>query len=136
METPALEAIRAAGLQAPEADLPSLTSWQHPGSPQAGATTDEVLVGAMPRRAPGDAGQPGQAHRGGGRRQEPDTPAAARAGRHPASVRETTSRPPGLDTQARQDGTAATRHPDHARQSRTNAGAAHAGTRMGGSLRA
>src|SRR5215207_1954581 len=112
MERSAVASDRTAGVQAPTAHLPSLTSWRQPGSPPAGALTDEILVGALPCRAPGDAGQPRQAHGGDRRHQEPDAPETARPGPRPAPVREAAARSPGLDPQTRQGGAATARHPD------------------------
>src|SRR5579875_1605355 len=114
MERAALEAIRAADVQAPTADLSSLAPWRCQDSPPAPETPDDVLGGEVPRGAEGDAGQSGQEDRRSGRRESAHAPATASACPRVASPPQGAARPPRLDSQARHDGTAPARHPDHA----------------------
>src|SRR5713101_4065869 len=110
MEASAVEILRAAGLQAPKADLPSLPSWRRHDRPSSSTAFDEVLVGQMPCRPKGDAGQSGQEDRWRGWGQEPHP--SPTIGTRPASdaTSDDTPRPPGLDTQAWQSGTATARY--------------------------
>src|SRR5687767_14899832 len=136
MESPALGAIRAAGLQAPAADLQSLRTWRCQDSPPTRTLADEVLGSALPGGPSGHAGQPRETDRRRGRGREPRPRRTARPRGDPAAESQGATRPPGVDTQTRQGGEAPARHPDDARPRRTNPRAAGAGTRMGGSLRA
>src|SRR3954464_5940298 len=107
MEHPALETLRAAGVQAPEADLSSLASWRYQGCAQTPTTVVDVPGGQGPRRAEGHAGQPRQADRRGGWRACARPPAAARPRPVPAALRHGATNTPGLDSQARLAGATA-----------------------------
>jgi hypothetical protein len=136
MEQPALAAPRAAGVQAPEADLPSLPSRRCQDCPPTRTALDDVLGRAMPGGAARHAGQPGQEDRRGGWGEEPATPPTARLGPLPDGGRQSPTGPAGLDPQTRRSGAAAARHPHHAGPRQPNPGTARLGTGMGGSLRA
>src|SRR5919107_5834783 len=101
MEDRALEAIRAQGLQAPNAHLPSPAAWQYEGSPQTPTPLGALLVGEMSRRPARHPGEPGQAHRRGGRGEIAPTFPAARTGPGAPPSPEGTADPPGLDSEAR-----------------------------------
>src|SRR5579872_5392025 len=60
MARPELASHREAGLQAPKADLSSLSPWRYEDSPQAPKVVDAVLVCQMPGGTQGDTGQPRQ----------------------------------------------------------------------------
>src|SRR5216683_5260523 len=134
MEAPAVEILRAAGLQAPKADLPSLPSGRRHDRPSSSMAFDEVLVGQMPCRPKGDAGQSGQEDRWRGWGQEPHP--SPTIGACPASdaTSEDTPRPPGLDTQAWQNGTTTAWYSHLGQPRRSNTGTSSPGTRMGGSI--
>src|SRR4051812_24485135 len=97
MEGPRLETRPVDGLEAPEAHLPSLPTWRQTGSPPAATTVDEVLVGQVPGRASGDAGQPGQEDRRRGRGEEPRATRADRSRLGAVADPEAATRPAGLD---------------------------------------
>src|SRR5690242_5065314 len=110
MEALAVETLRAAGLQAPKADLPSLPSGRRHDRPSSSTVSDEILGSQMPCRPQGDAGQPGQDNRWRGWGQEPHPLPTIGPGPAPDATSEDTPRSPGLDTQAWQSGTATARH--------------------------
>src|SRR5439155_4537359 len=136
MEAPAVEVLRAACLQAPKADLPSLPSRRRQYRPSSSTITDEILGGQMPCCPQGDAGQSGQEDRWRRWGQEPHSQPAIGPGPAPDATFEDTPRSPGLDSQAWQSGTATAWHSDLGEPRQPNAGAACPGTRMGGSIRA
>src|SRR4051794_2766008 len=136
MEYLALETLRAAGVQAPEADLSSLASWRYQGCAQTPATVVDVPGGQGPRRAEGHAGQLRQADRRGGWRACAHAPAAARPRPDPAALWHRAAHTPGLDPQARLDGATAPGDPDDGQSSRASPCEARPGTGMGGSVRA
>src|ERR671932_1596052 len=107
MECPALETLRAAGVQAPSADLSSLAAWRSQDCAQTPTTGDDLLGGQVPRRAEGDAGQSGQEDRRGGRRESPHPAATTRPRPVPAPLPHRATDAPGLDPQAGLDGAAA-----------------------------
>src|SRR5215210_2613326 len=113
MEYSALETLRAAGVQAPTADLSSLASWRYQGCAQTPTTVVDVPGGQVPRRAESHAGQPGQADRRGGRCERAHPPTTARPRPVPAALRHGATDAPGLDPQARLDGAAALGDSDH-----------------------
>src|SRR5256885_10597998 len=101
MERSALEAIRAAGLQAPKADLSSFTTWGYENSSQAATVTDEFLVSQMPCGPQGHPGQPGQENGGHRPNEIPPSHPSSRPTIHPQTLATSSTRPKGLDTQAR-----------------------------------
>src|SRR6266511_669026 len=114
MEGCALETLRAAGLQAPKADLPSLPAWRRQDRPSAPTTPDEILGSQMFGRPESDAGQPRQEDRWRGRGEGPRPCPAARPGPDSDATAEGAARPTGLDPQTRQGGTTATQHSNDA----------------------
>src|SRR5947208_17101921 len=136
MDGPALEPLRWAGVQAPAADLPRLAWWRAQGCAPTPTTVDALRGGQMPRRAEGDAGQPGQADGRGGRRERAHAPPTARSRPGPAPHRAGATDAPGLDSQARLDGAAALGDSDHGQPSRASPCEARPGTGVGGSVRA
>src|SRR6266498_2087464 len=128
MERPALETLRAAGVQAPAADLSRLASWRSQGCAPTPTTVDDLLGGQMPRRAEGDAGQPGQADGRGGRRERAHAPPTTRSRPVTAALRHGAADAPGLDSQARLDGAAALGDSDHGQPSRASPCEARPGT--------
>src|SRR2546423_12883806 len=86
MERSALEAIRAAGLQAPKADLSSFTTWGYENSSQAATITDEFLVSQMPCGPQGHPGQPGQENGGDRRNEKPLSHPPSRPKIHPENL--------------------------------------------------
>src|SRR6266581_9204089 len=128
MEALVVEVLRTAGLQAPKADLPSLPSRRRHDRPSSPTAADEILVGQMPCRPKGDAGQSGQEDRWHGWGQEPYPSPTIGARPAPDAVSEDTPRSSGLDTQAWQSGTATARHSHLGQPRRTNTGAARPGT--------
>src|SRR5687768_14641477 len=104
MARAALEEIRAAGLQAPKAHLPSLPSWRREGGPQAPEPSAQVLVGQVPGRSQGDPGQPREEDGRGGRGRIADPQATAETGRRFVPQREGQAPPEGPDTQTGLEG--------------------------------
>src|SRR5947209_6689844 len=102
MEIAALEAVPGRGLEAPNPNLQSLPSWRCQDRPQTTALTDEVPGGPLPRRQEGDPGQPWQEDRRRRRSKSPVAAPAAPARARPGPHCQSASRPPGLDSQARQ----------------------------------
>src|SRR5581483_3447789 len=136
MEAPALEAIRAAGLQAPNADLPSLPAWRCQDRPPTPEALDAVLGRAVPRSPSGDTGQSRQADGRRRRREEPRARSSPDAGPRAVPAQESAAHPPGLDSQTWHPRAAPPGHPDDGGPGRTGPGQAGPGTRMGGALRA
>src|ERR1700682_155612 len=102
MERPALAQDPAAGLQAPESDLQSLSSRRCQDSPQARTLIDEVLGSEVSRRQAGDARQCWKEDRWSGWSGLTRAAPAARSGQRLAQTRpSSTAGPPGLDSQAR-----------------------------------
>src|SRR5262245_3681662 len=95
MEHPALGTHRAAGVQAPKADLSSLAPWRCQDGSLAPATRDDILGSQVPCRPQGDTGQSGQENGWGGWRQVPDAaataPSCSKSGSSPQSNARATS---------------------------------------------
>src|SRR5712692_376149 len=127
MEGAALAEAGAGGLQAPTAHLPSLPAWQPAGRPPAATAVDPGLGGALRGRAEGDAGEPRQANRRGGRGEKPPAAPTARPRGPPADPPDRSRGAPGVDTQARHTRTAAARHPHAPGSGRPDPGAARPG---------
>src|SRR5437868_19587 len=136
MEGDPLARRRADGLQAPKAYLPSQTAWQRQSRPPASTAPGEILVGEMPGRQAGDAGQPREAHGGRGRGEGPDATPTPGAGSRPVSAATGATHPSGLDSQARHGGTAPARDPDDGGSGRPSPAQGRTGARMGSGLRA
>src|SRR5712692_4176940 len=100
MEGRPLAKAGASGLQAATAHLPSFATRQRQGSPQTPETLDAFLVGKVPGRTPGYAGQPGQEN--GRRRWGGIAHATATAAACPRMLPAPTrpACPPDVDTQA------------------------------------
>src|SRR6266542_2417281 len=111
MERTALEAIRAAGVQAPRPDLSSLTTWRCQDSPHTSETCDEVLGGEMPRGPKGIAGQSGQEDGRRGRRETNHSSTTPHSCTISANFRKSTTSAPSLDSQTRLQRTASVRQP-------------------------
>src|SRR5262249_5270941 len=123
------EADPAAGLQAPEADLQSLSSWRYQDGPQIRTLADEVLGSEVSRGQAGLAGQRWKEDRWSGRSGLTQSIATNQSGQRPANTRpSSTTGTSGLDSQAWKYRATAARHPDHARQSRTNRRTTRPGT--------
>src|SRR5215471_13724692 len=101
MEGAALAEAGAGSLQAPKAHLPSLPAGQAEDRPPVATAVDPIGGGTLPGRAEGDAGQPRQADRGGGRGQAPPASPPARPGGAPADPPDGPRRAPRLDSQTR-----------------------------------
>src|SRR5579859_1605477 len=97
----ALAQARTAGLQAPNAHLPSLATWRCHGSPQTATALDEVLVSQVSRGPAGLAGQSGKEDSRGGWRESADPSPTAQPCPHPAPPPTGAPYAPGLDPQAR-----------------------------------
>ena len=122
MERSALEAIRAAGLQAPKADLSSFTTWGYENSSQAATITDEFLVSQMPCGPQGHPGQPGQENGGHRRNEIPLSHPSSRSSIHPETLATSSTCQKGLDTQARNAGEARVRDSGHVRPRPSSSG--------------
>src|ERR1700732_4955284 len=101
MERPALAQNPAAGLQAPEPDLQSLSSRRCQDSPQVRTLIDEVLGSEVSRRQAGDARQCWKEDRWSGWSGLTRAAPTASSGQRLAHTRpSSTAGPPGLGSRA------------------------------------